>query len=114
MYCDDQAFAVWRPPNTPSKVWRMTTGNATVSQIAKGHFADPDENSRSCRGCGRPWPCDVHQIVLALELEDTASRKSSQPKAPRLRPVPIVVSASPAPVLRPRARRTPATRAISP
>ena len=40
--------------------------NDTVLAIASRHFADSDEGGRTCRACGRPWPCDVRQIVASL------------------------------------------------
>jgi hypothetical protein len=47
--------------------------NDTVQAIASRHFADSDEGGRTCRACGRPWPCDVRQIVVALTMSPTAT-----------------------------------------
>ena len=79
MYRRDQAFAVWRRRLQGPMFFDMTTPKQTIQSIAKRHFADDDEGGRTCHGCGRPWPCDVRKIVVALAvtLEPTARGAAS-------------------------------------
>jgi hypothetical protein len=72
-YWRNQAFAVWRLPESPRIVRAMTT-NDTVLAIATRHVADSDEGGRTCRACGRPWPCDVRLIVAAIEASPWKTR----------------------------------------
>jgi hypothetical protein len=51
----------------------MTT-NDTVLAIASRHVADSDEGGRTCRACGRPWPCDVQLMVAAIEASPWTAR----------------------------------------
>jgi hypothetical protein len=44
----------------------MTLTSRQIQQVVSRHFEDPADRGRSCRACGRPWPCDVRQIALAL------------------------------------------------
>ncbi|HET9520503.1 MAG TPA: hypothetical protein VFO73_05635 [Candidatus Limnocylindrales bacterium] len=71
----------------------MTT-NDPVLAIASRHVADSEEGGRTCRACGRPWPCDVRLIVAALEASprktrsiaglttNGATRRAASPVAP--------------------------------
>ena len=43
----------------------MTT-TTRIESIVSRHHADPTESGRTCRACGRPWPCDVQQIATVL------------------------------------------------
>src|SRR5512132_618457 len=70
-YSPDQSFAVWRPTN-PARIV-STMMNDTALAIASRHIADTDEAGRTCRACGRPWPCDVRQIVAALTVSPRAT-----------------------------------------
>ena len=57
--------------------------NDTVLAIASRHVADVDEGGRSCRACGRPWPCDVRQIVAALVVSPRATVHGASPATVR-------------------------------
>jgi hypothetical protein len=45
----------------------MTTISALA--IIVRHVEDADEGGRTCRACGRPWPCDVRNLVDAMTAE---------------------------------------------
>jgi hypothetical protein len=46
----------------------MTTKVRDVATIVGRHRQDAVEDGRTCRACGRPWPCDVRLIAVALAV----------------------------------------------
>jgi hypothetical protein len=50
----------------------MTTSDRQIHAIAARHQADAEESFRTCRACGRPWPCDVTRLVDAYASRDRA------------------------------------------
>jgi hypothetical protein len=46
----------------------MTTSEK-IDSIVTRHHADSVEGDRVCRACGRPWPCDVQQLAVAVSIE---------------------------------------------
>jgi hypothetical protein len=69
----------------------MNAINETVRAIASRHVADSDEGGRTCLACGRPWPCDVRQIVAALAADTPRkSAPSLRLTSPAARRVPTV------------------------
>ena len=94
----------------------MTLTSRQIQNVVSRHYEDPEDRGRSCRACGRPWPCDVRQIALALgwspELPVEAVAFEAMPLEPLDAPLaplerPIV------PAARRRSRRTPAQPSVS-
>jgi len=90
----------------------MTLTSRQIQNVVSRHYEDPEDRGRSCRACGRPWPCDVRQIALALgwspeEPVDAAPFEplDAMPFEPLGRPI---VPAAPR-----RSRRTPARPSVS-
>lgn len=97
----------------------MTLTSRQIQDVVSRHYEDPEDRGRSCRACGRPWPCDVRQIALALgwspelpveavALEAVALEAApfeSVPLEPLERPI--------VPAARRRSRRTPAHPGVS-
>jgi hypothetical protein len=91
----------------------MTLTSRQIQNVVSRHYEDPEDRGRSCRACGRPWPCDVRQIALALgwspelPVEAVAFDMAPFESAPLELARPIV------PAARRRNRRTPAQPSVS-
>jgi hypothetical protein len=50
----------------------MSTFDQQIRAIVSRHAADAEESLRTCRACGRPWPCDVSRLADAFASRDRA------------------------------------------
>jgi hypothetical protein len=82
----------------------MTLSSRQIQEVVSRHNEDPGDRGRSCRACGRPWPCDVRQIALALGWSPEKTVEAS-PFKPLVRPV--------VPAMRRHTHRTPAHPGVS-
>jgi hypothetical protein len=89
----------------------MTLTSRQIQNVVSRHYEDLEDRGRSCRACGRPWPCDVRQIAVALgwspekPVEVVAFEAAPFESVPLERPI---VPAAPR-----RSRRTPAHPGVS-
>jgi hypothetical protein len=82
----------------------MKTSIAAIRDIASRHEADPAEVGRTCQACGRPWPCDVRRIALALALDGRTMQPTTKGSSPPPR-VATAIPAAPGRVASPRRRQ---------
>ncbi len=68
------------PPGDPRC---MTTSDRLIHVIVARHQADAEESSRTCRACGRPWPCDVTRLSDAYASRERASAVAAAPSGTR-------------------------------
>jgi hypothetical protein len=92
----------------------MTLTSRQIQNVVSRHYEDPEDRGRSCRACGRPWPCDVRQIALALGWSPELPVEAVTFEAAPFESVPFEPLERPiVPAARRRSRRTPAQPGVS-
>ena len=91
----------------------MTLTSRQIQNVVSRHYEDPEDRGRSCRACGRPWPCDVRQIALALGWSPELPVETTTLEAAPFESAPLELERPIVPAARRRSRRTPAQPSVS-
>jgi hypothetical protein len=91
----------------------MTLTSRQIQNVVSRHYEDPEDRGRSCRACGRPWPCDVRQIALALGWSPELPAEAATLEAAPFESAPLELERPIVPAARRRSRRTPAQPSVS-